>query len=94
MPEDRAFIDNELRISCADAIELVTDFLDDALSRQDLVNFKAHLGLCEGCRVYVDQLRRTITITTASLDNAVQLIPANFDELIALFAERPTAGDA
>src|SRR5918996_5589496 len=77
MAEDRGFVDNELRITCADAIELVTDFLDDALSRDDLANFEAHLSLCEGCRAYLDQVRRTITITTQSRDQTVELTPAN-----------------
>ena len=31
-------------ILCVDAIELVTDYLDDALSISDLDRFQAHLG--------------------------------------------------
>jgi len=94
MTDDWTFVDNELRISCADAIELVTDFLDDALSRDDLTNFEAHLSLCEGCRVYVDQLRRTITIIAESRDTAVELTPANFDQLVALFNQDPRGEEA
>lgn len=89
MTDDWTFIENELRISCADAIELVTDFLDGALSRDDLANFEAHLSLCEGCRVYVDQLRRTVTIVAESRDTSVELAPANFDQLVALFTQQP-----
>jgi predicted anti-sigma-YlaC factor YlaD len=94
MTDDWTFVENELRISCADAIELVTDFLDDALSRDDLANFEAHLSLCEGCRVYVDQLRRTITIVAESRDTAVELAPANFDRLVALFSQDPPGEEA
>jgi predicted anti-sigma-YlaC factor YlaD len=94
MTDDWAFVENELRISCADAIELVTDFLDDALSRDDLTNFEAHLSLCEGCRVYVDQLRRTITIVAESRDTAVRLAPPNFDQLVALFNQDPPGEEA
>jgi predicted anti-sigma-YlaC factor YlaD len=93
MAEDRGFVDNELRITCADAVELATDFLDDALSRDDLANFEAHLTLCEGCRVYLDQMRRTITITTESRDRTVELTPANFDQLLDRFAGQPGRGD-
>ena len=93
MTDDWAFVENELRISCADAIELVTDFLDDALSRSDLANFEAHLTLCEGCRVYVDQIRRTIIITAESRDTAVELVPANFHQLAALFAQQPPGAE-
>jgi predicted anti-sigma-YlaC factor YlaD len=94
MAEDWAFIANDLRITCADAIELVTDFLDDALSRDDLANFEAHLSLCEGCRAYLDQVRRTITITTESRDHTVELTPANFDQLVDLFIRQPRDEDA
>ena len=46
--DDKFFVDNELRITCADAVELVTDFLDEALSADDRANFETHLSLCEG----------------------------------------------
>ena len=88
MTDDPRFVDDELRITCADAIELMTDFLDDALSRRDLENFQVHLTQCEGCRVYLDQLRRTITLTAETRDSAVQISPSNFDELAAAFARR------
>ena len=29
--DDKFFVDNELRITCADAVELMTEFLEDAL---------------------------------------------------------------
>jgi predicted anti-sigma-YlaC factor YlaD len=93
MAEDWGFVDNELRITCADAIELVTDFLDDALSRHDMANFEAHLSLCEGCRAYLDQVRRTITIATESRDRTVELTPANFDQLLDLFTRQPEDDD-
>ena len=93
MAEDWGFVANELRITCADAIEVMTDFLDDALSRDDLANFEAHLTLCEGCRVYLDQLRRTITITTESRDRTVELTPPSFDQLLDLFVRPPVRDD-
>ncbi len=55
--------------------------------------FKAHLSLCEGCRAYLDQARRTITITTESRDYTVELTPANFDHLLDLFTRQPEDDD-
>lgn len=86
MTDDPTFVANDLRITCADAIELMTDFLDDALDRGDLDAFEVHLTQCEGCRVYLDQLRRTITLTAETRDRAVEISPPNFDELAAAFA--------
>lgn len=86
MADSPRFVDNQLRIACADAIELMTDFLDDALSQRDLADFQTHLTQCEGCSAYLDQLRRTITLTAESRDAAVEVAPANFDELASLLA--------
>ena len=74
------FVDNTLRLSCADAIQLITDYLDDALNRADLKAFETHLGLCESCTVYLDQIKMTIRLTGASGD-VVEVLPANFDDL-------------
>jgi len=90
-PDD--FIDNQLRIRCSDAVELVTDYLDDALNDQDLANFETHLANCEGCTVFVDQIKMTITLTSATTRQQVELMPANFDELTAMLAERATKPD-
>jgi predicted anti-sigma-YlaC factor YlaD len=45
---------------CVELVELVTDYLEGALGPADRRRFEAHLGQCEGCRAYFDQLRRTI----------------------------------
>ena len=88
MTDDQEFIRNDLRITCADAVELVTDYLDAALSGSDLADFEIHLGLCEGCQVFVDQIRQTITLTSHSRDTTVQLEPANMDALLAALDEQ------
>jgi anti-sigma factor RsiW len=51
-----------LAISCADALELMTDHLEGALSEADAARMRAHLAGCEACKVYLDQLRATIEI--------------------------------
>lgn len=53
-----------LAISCADALELMTDHLEGALSDADAARMRAHLAGCEACRVYLDQLRATIEIVS------------------------------
>ena len=80
--DDQFFVDNELRITCADAVELVTEFLEDALDEHDRDRFETHLSLCEGCQAFLDQIEKTITLTSASAKTTVQLRPANFDSLL------------
>jgi anti-sigma factor RsiW len=46
--------------SCRDLVELVTAYLDDALSAPERAAFEAHVAECPDCAVYLDQMRRTI----------------------------------
>jgi hypothetical protein len=50
-------------ISCARLVELVTDYLEDALSEKERTLFEEHLDGCDGCLVYLDQMRTTIELT-------------------------------
>ncbi|MGN6358798.1 MAG: anti-sigma factor family protein, partial [Thermomicrobiales bacterium] len=51
---------NEL--SCQELVELVTDYLEGALSAEDRARFEAHLATCRGCTAYVEQMRLTIRL--------------------------------
>ncbi len=49
-------------IVCQQAVELVTDYLEGALSRRDRRRFEAHLRACPNCSAYLEQIRITITL--------------------------------
>jgi anti-sigma factor RsiW len=40
----------------------VTDYFEGALSPEDRGRFEEHISTCDGCRVYVEQMRRTIEL--------------------------------
>jgi anti-sigma factor RsiW len=48
-------------LSCRELVELVTDYLEGALSPSDLERFEQHIGGCDACTAYVEQMRLTIT---------------------------------
>jgi predicted anti-sigma-YlaC factor YlaD len=50
-------------LSCRELVELVTDYLEGRLSWADRNRVEAHLGVCEPCRTYLDQMRSTIAAT-------------------------------
>jgi anti-sigma factor RsiW len=50
-------------LTCKEVVELVSDYLEDALSPEDRERFEAHLRTCEGCTSYVEQMRETIRLT-------------------------------
>lgn len=47
-------------LTCADLVELVTDYLDGAMSSADRSRFERHIVTCGGCAIYLDQMRSTI----------------------------------
>lgn len=52
-------------IVCQQAVELVTDYLEGALSRGDRRRFERHLRACPNCTAYLAQIRTTIALTGA-----------------------------
>ncbi len=49
--------------SCRELVELVTAYLDGALSPRDRVRFEAHIAGCDGCTAYLQEMRTTIRLT-------------------------------
>ena len=47
-------------MDCDEFVELVTAYLDGALSPEDEQRMLEHLDLCDGCSTYLDQIRTTI----------------------------------
>jgi anti-sigma factor RsiW len=50
---------------CQQAVELVTDYLEGALSRRDRRRFETHLRACPNCSAYLEQIRATIALAGA-----------------------------
>jgi anti-sigma factor RsiW len=50
---------------CQQVVELVTDYLEGALSRADRRRFDRHLRGCPNCTNYLEQMRITIAATGA-----------------------------
>ncbi len=48
--------------TCKDMSELVTDYLDGALPRRVRWQARLHLFLCQACRRYFGQMRRTVRL--------------------------------
>jgi anti-sigma factor RsiW len=46
-------------LECIDLVELVTDYLEGALDQERREMVDAHLRTCDGCQVYLKQMRET-----------------------------------
>jgi anti-sigma factor RsiW len=70
-------------LTCQELVELVTEYLDDALRPEDRAKFEHHLSICDGCSAYLRQMRETIRVTgTLSEDH---LEPAQRHRLLEAF---------
>lgn len=79
-------------LTCAEVVELVTDYLEDALDADTRRRFEEHLALCDGCETYVDQIRETIAASGA-IDEE-QLSPVARDRLLDAFRSWNIEGPA
>jgi anti-sigma factor RsiW len=50
------------QLSCRELVELVTDYLEGALSPVDTARFEDHIGRCGACSIYLAQMRQTIEV--------------------------------
>jgi predicted anti-sigma-YlaC factor YlaD len=50
-------------LTCKELVELVTDYLENALPPTERVRFEKHLQGCDGCRAYLEQMKSTINLT-------------------------------
>ena len=70
--------------SCQEMIEVVTNYLDDALPTDERQRFERHLSYCAGCSTYLDQIRETIR-QTGKVPREESLPPALREEIVAQF---------
>jgi anti-sigma factor RsiW len=70
---------------CQQVVELLTDYLEGALSGPDRRTFERHLRRCSDCTNYLEQMRTTIASTgTLRLQD---LSPEAEQEFTALFRQ-------
>lgn len=76
-----------MRATCREVVELVTDYLDDALGPKARARFDAHLRDCDGCAAYLEQLRTTIRVAGRLAPGAIP--DATMSRLVAAFRSWP-----
>lgn len=68
---------------CRQAVELVTDYLEDALSQAQRRRFEAHLAHCPDCPEYLAQMRAIVAL--AGNITPDDLTPRMREEFIGLY---------
>jgi anti-sigma factor RsiW len=70
-------------LECRQAVELVTDYLEGALSRRQRRRFETHIRACPNCSAYLEQIQAVIA-TSGSI-TPEDLTPRARDDLMALY---------
>jgi anti-sigma factor RsiW len=70
-------------ITCREAVSLITEYLEDALERNDRARLEAHLAECDPCTEHLRQIR--ITIATTGRVREEELDPLAREDLMALY---------
>ena len=70
-------------LTCREVVELVTSYLEGALSRRDRRRFEAHIAACDGCTTYLEQMRMTIDALGRVPESSIS--PAARAELTSAF---------
>ena len=81
--------DNESRhdYTCEEVVALASDYLEGAMTHEQMTAFELHLNFCDGCSSFVDQVRTTVaTANELSVDEIPEEMKA---KLLAAFKEWP-----
>ncbi len=78
-------------LSCKEITQLVTEYVEGALSLRDRLRFQLHIGMCRHCRAYLRQMK--LTARTLGHLPAPELPPEIEAELLARFESWKTSRD-
>ena len=73
----------DAEMGCRELVELVTEYLDGAMSEPERIRLEAHLEVCRGCRAYLDQMQQTIRTVGHLPEESVT--PEAQDDLLRVF---------
>ena len=73
----------EPELTCVQLVELVTDYLEGRLAPAERLRLEEHLGSCDCCVTYIEQMRQTIR--TVGRLTEEDLSPELQDELLDAF---------
>ncbi|MCK6629968.1 MAG: zf-HC2 domain-containing protein [Anaerolineae bacterium] len=71
------------KLTCQEAVELVTDYLEAALLPEIESKFNQHLDACPDCNIYVAQMRCTLQTLRRLVDKTISTEEQG--ELLQLF---------
>jgi len=56
-------------VDCRDVIDRLSEYLDQEVLLAVREELEAHFAACEGCRIYIETLKKTITLYRSEADS-------------------------
>ncbi len=72
-------------VTCIEVVELMSDYIEGALSPSERARFEEHLSLCPPCRDYLAQVQATIVGAAGLTEDDVP--PKTMDALLDAFRD-------
>ncbi|MGZ3611908.1 MAG: anti-sigma factor family protein [Ktedonobacteraceae bacterium] len=77
--------ENKKELNCQEVVELVTDYLEQALLPETQEQFEDHIEKCPGCEIYLEQVQQTIVMLRKLSEQ--QTFPETKQELLKIFRD-------
>ena len=74
---------NRNELNCQEVVELVTDYLEQALLPEKRAQFEDHIEECPGCNTYLEQVQQTIKMLRKLSEQ--QTFPETKQDLVEIF---------
>ena len=74
---------NQKELNCQEVVELVTDYLEQALLPEMQAQFEEHIEECPGCVTYLEQVQQTIMMLRKLSEQ--QTFPETKQDLLEIF---------
>jgi anti-sigma factor RsiW len=70
-------------LSCIEFVEIITEYLEGTMPAEERIRFEDHLSACDGCTIYLEQMRQTIRL--AGRLSETQISPEVHKHLLTAF---------
>jgi len=74
---------NANKLSCQEVVELITDYLEQALLPETQSQFEEHIATCPGCNTFLEQVQQTIVMLRTLSEQ--QTFPETKQDLLEIF---------
>lgn len=51
--------------ACEEIVQLASEYLEGAMTPDEMARFELHLNLCDGCSIFLEQVRSTAALATS-----------------------------